>query len=264
MLKSQHFHKANAEEQETFVKHSLKSTSAEGKALIAKIASVAADKHESYHDRMAAMKKLLDSETDNLKAKPLVKPTVNVQPKHAGVKAAHRGRVQKAEDDAKAIADGEKLIHETQSKVSGGHKLEMSAKDKAIKAESEKSSADPKTMDKWMKEQAKSTAQKKHALKKAADAKIASNKAAKDAAAAQSADPPAAGTSYEKLVEWAEAHGLPKKLADNPADKQKVHDIIARMKADAEVAKIKAQFKHDDAVVGGVVHGADPGAAGII
>jgi len=65
-------------------------------------------------------------------------------------------------------------------------------------------------------------------------------------------------------VAWAEAHGLPKKLADNPADSQKVHDIIARMKADAEVEKIKAQMHADDAKVGEVVHGADPGAAGMV
>ena len=29
-------------------------------------------------------------------------------------------------------------------------------------------------------------------------------------------------TKYQKLIQWAEAHGLPKKLADNPADKLKV------------------------------------------
>lgn len=59
----------------------------------------------------------------------------------------------------------------------------------------------------------------------------------------------------------AERHGMPKKLAENPKDKQKVKDIIARMKADLMVEKIKAQFKHDDDSVGGIIHSADPAAA---
>jgi len=273
VLASQHFHKANHDEKVEAVTHVLKSKSAEGKSIISKIAKVAADKHESYHERMAAMKKLLDGETDNLKSKPLKMPSETAdKPKSVEGKSSHRGRAEEAADNAKAIADGEKLMHHVQKasgKSSGGHKLEMSKKDKEIKEQSEKSSADPKTMDMWMKDQAaKTTAHKKHALKKAAEAKIASNKAAKEAKEAtkeaNSANPPAAGSSYSKLVAWAEAHGLPKKLADNPADSQKVHDIIARMKADAEVEKIKAQMHADDAKVGEVVHGADPGAAGMV
>lgn len=59
----------------------------------------------------------------------------------------------------------------------------------------------------------------------------------------------------------AEAHGMPKKLAENPKDKQKVKDIIARMKADLMVEKIKAEFKHDDDSVGGIIHSADPSAS---
>jgi len=47
---------------------------------------------------------------------------------------------------------------------------------------------------------------------------------------------------------------------DNPKDKQKVKDIIARMKSDAMVEKIQAQFKHDDESVGDVIHSADPSA----
>jgi hypothetical protein len=57
---------------------------------------------------------------------------------------------------------------------------------------------------------------------------------------------------------------MPKKLAENPKDKQKVKDIIARMKADLMVEKIKAQFKHDDSQVGGIIHASDPSAASSI
>jgi len=46
-----------------------------------------------------------------------------------------------------------------------------------------------------------------------------------------------------KLIHWAEANGLPQKMAENPADKAKVKKIIARMKAEAMVASIKNQFR---------------------
>ena len=49
-------------------------------------------------------------------------------------------------------------------------------------------------------------------------------------------------------------------IQDNPKDKQKVKDIIARMKADAMVEKIQAEFKKDDSKVGSVIHSADPSA----
>jgi len=82
----------------------------------------------------------------------------------------------------------------------------------------------------------------------AAISKEASTKAKKAAVKTIAAHKKAAGGSHEskqqKLVKWAEAHGMPKKLAENPKDKQKVKDIIARMKADLMVEKIKAQFKH--------------------
>lgn len=55
-----------------------------------------------------------------------------------------------------------------------------------------------------------------------------------------------------------EKNGLPKALAENPADKAKVKKIIARMKAEAMVASIKSQFRHDDAKVSDIVHTADP------
>lgn len=54
---------------------------------------------------------------------------------------------------------------------------------------------------------------------------------------------------------------MPKKLAENPKDKQKVKDIIARMKADFLIQKIQAQFKRDDASVGNIIKGADPAAS---
>ena len=81
-------------------------------------------------------------------------------------------------------------------------------------------------------------------------------------------------SKFAKLVKWAEAHGLPKKLANNPKDRKKVcltplllsavgptphslqvKDIIARMKADAMVESIQKQFKSDDANVEDIVHG---------
>merc|ERR1712205_145826 len=65
----------------------------------------------------------------------------------------------------------------------------------------------------------------------------------------------------QKLIKWAEKHGLPKKLAENPADKQKVKDIIARMKADLVVERIKKEFQHDDQSVGHIIKSADPSAA---
>jgi len=286
VLKAQKFHKADTEEQEVAVKSALSAKGKGSKHLVNEIASVVADKSKSYRDRMLAMRQLLDHQTDKLKSKPLtsLKTTSDdkkAAPKHAeGKKGAARGRdgdakaaahATKAEeakakkakeekDNAKAIKEGEKLIHEKQ-KVSakGTHKLHLSKKDKAIKEASEKKDADPKTMDLWMKKQAEGRAHAKHAAKRSAESRIAHNKQV-----ASSDDPPAPGTSYAKLLAWAEAHGLPAKLANNPAKKAKVHDIIARMKADAEVAKIKAQFKQDDSLVNGVVHGADPGAAGVI
>jgi len=70
--------------------------------------------------------------------------------------------------------------------------------------------------------------------------------------------------SYARLVKWAEAHGLPASLANNPAKQSKVKHIIAQMKADAEVERIRKEFAHDDASVGDVIHSADPSAASAI
>jgi len=130
--------------------------------------------------------------------------------------------------------------------------------------------------------------------------------AAAKAAAAKTADSTPL-SRHQKLIKWAEAHGLPKKLAENPKDRTKVRplpdasralpatsrsaprepggasaphrpllrarertvrrvawqvkDIIARMKADLMVERIKKEFAHDDAKVKDVVHSADPSAA---
>jgi len=73
--------------------------------------------------------------------------------------------------------------------------------------------------------------------------------------------PSSAPTKSQKLIKWAEKHGMPKQLANNPKDKQKVKDIIARMKADFLIQKIQAQFKHDDASVGNIIKSADPAAS---
>ena len=52
-----------------------------------------------------------------------------------------------------------------------------------------------------------------------------------------------------KLIKWAEKHGLPKSLANNPKDASKVKNIIARMKADLVVERIQSQMKKDDSTV---------------
>ena len=72
-----------------------------------------------------------------------------------------------------------------------------------------------------------------------------------------------AGTKQAKLVKWAEAHGMPKSLAQNPKDKAKVKSIIARMKADLVVERLKKQMKADDHSVTNIMHMSDPNAAGV-
>ena len=56
-------------------------------------------------------------------------------------------------------------------------------------------------------------------------------------------------TEKVKLIKWAERHGLPKSLANNPKDRSKVKHIIARMKADLVVERLQAQMKKDDSTV---------------
>ena len=133
-----------------------------------------------------------------------------------------------------------------------------SGKDEAIKKASETTAADPKAAHKWIANELK--AQKAKAVVK----KLAAQKAAKKSGSSASAASGMHETKSQKLIKWAEAHGLPKKIANNPADKQKVKDIIARMKADLMVEKIKAQFKQDDDKTADIIHGADPSAAAAI
>lgn len=148
---------------------------------------------------------------------------------------------------AKALKDGQKLMHETvKHRLQSKHTLHMSAKDEAIKKASEKTAADPKKAHRWIKKEQLAAKKEKAKVKQLAEDKKGES---------------SHGTKSQKLVKWAEAHGMPKKLAENPKDKQKVKDIIARMKADLMVEKIKAEFKHDDNSVGGIIHSADPSAS---
>merc|ERR1711966_87595 len=165
----------------------------------------------------------------------------------AGAAAALHAGVSKAGD--KALANGVKLMKTLQSKKHDLHsELKMSKHDEAEHAASKKAKVAPADEAKWLKQQlheSKQTAAKKLALKKAKAAAGGSH-----------------ASKQQQLIKWAEAHGLPKALADNPKDKQKVKDIIARMKADAVVERIKDQTKQDDSMVKTVVHSADPSAAG--
>jgi hypothetical protein len=69
-------------------------------------------------------------------------------------------------------------------------------------------------------------------------------------------------TKQQKLIKWAEAHGMPTSLAKNPADKAKVKSIIARMKADLVVERLQSQMKKDSSSVTDIMHMSDPSAAG--
>jgi len=339
ILSAQKFKKADAAERKQVVKSILASghEHKSGKKVVSKVATIVANTHLSYHQRMEAMKKLLDDQTDAIKQKPLHRVD---EPKHAAKKvhsrgrSAHTSKAQKEADDnkkaiaegakllakkeakekhhgvhghylhsssshdkkvheeskhtaadpakanawmkkqlgekvssekthrshakaaakaenkesakaAKALKEGEKLVHETvKRRLEIKHKLHMSAKDEAIKKASEKTAADPKKAHKWISKELAAKKDKAHVKQLASHKKASSHE-----------------TKSQKLVEWAERHGMPKKLAENPKDKQKVKDIIARMKADLMVEKIKAQFKHDDDSVGGIIHSADPAAA---
>lgn len=342
ILAAQRFKKANGEERASFVKDALtKNTEHKsGKAVIGKIAGIVAKKNMSYHERMEAMKKLLDSQTDSIKDKSI--HHLLHAPAHASAKKHARGRDAKeeAKDNQKAIKDAGKLIVTAAKKSKDSKTLHATKHDKQVHEETEKTAADPKKEADWMKDQlskgkqvkkeqkgakeekqsasqeaekskaasdkaleegvklmkklqtkkhdlhsslkmsAKDEAERKesekkqlkpadeakwlksqlHSAKKAAVQKLALKKAT----AKHSKNRSSPESKQQKLIKWAEAHGLPKKLVDNPKDKQKVKDIIARMKADAEVERIKDQMKHDDSMVSGVVHSADPSAAGVI
>jgi hypothetical protein len=335
ILSAQKFRKANSAERKDVVKSILASghEHKNGKQVVSKVASIVANNHLSYHQRMEAMKKLLDDQTDAIKQRPIHRVD---EPKHAAKKAhvrgraGHRSKAQEAADNKKAMSEGAKLLAKKLAKSHGehGHDLHSSSEhDKKVHAESESKAADPAKAANWMKKElgekvstAKETEKKadnkavkesmtakaakalkegeklmhetvkhklsiKHklhmsakdeAIKKASEKTAADPKAEKAfasslakkavvkklAAHKKAAEASSSGeTKSQKLLKWAEGHGLPKKLAENPKDKQKVKDIIARMKADAMVEKIKAQFKHDDNSVGGIIHGADPSAS---
>ena len=114
ILKNQKFKKANMSERKSVVKSILANghEHQSGKKVVSKVASIVANTHLSYHQRMEAMKKLLDNQTDEIKDKPINRVD---EPKHAVKKAVERGRsahkskAQVAEDNKKAMSDGAKL-----------------------------------------------------------------------------------------------------------------------------------------------------------
>eukprot|EP00292_Cryptomonas_paramecium_P010249 CAMPEP_0113704904 /NCGR_PEP_ID=MMETSP0038_2-20120614/26809_1 /TAXON_ID=2898 /ORGANISM="Cryptomonas paramecium" /LENGTH=263 /DNA_ID=CAMNT_0000629799 /DNA_START=137 /DNA_END=928 /DNA_ORIENTATION=+ /assembly_acc=CAM_ASM_000170 len=231
ILKNQHFHKATQTERE----HILKGILSKGPAssLASKMARVVSDKHETYRQRIDAMKKLLDMHTDSLK-----EGKVPARKAHASDSRKTHSAEGKDKTTKKSIEEAEKLIHHHNKDITGT--LRLSKKDAAIKKESETAHADPKKLNHWMKQQVKKKVASGH------------GKGAKSKG------------SYARLVKWAEAHGLPASLANNPAKQSKVKHIIAQMKADAEVERIRKEFAHDDASVGDVIHSADPSAASAI
>jgi hypothetical protein len=305
ILSQQKFTKANEQERTQVVKTLLKDGHKHktSEAIVSKVAGIVANTGLSYTQRMEAMKKLLDEQTDKIKEKPITGKRGRKGPAHAGEKAV-KSEAQVARDDKKAMSEGAKLLAERIHHVGAdGHVLHApSAHDKKVHEESEHKAADPAKATAWFKKQLsvaksakalkeggalmaldkqKSLAKHKTKLKKAAkedeamkttpesanSVKVTGKKLAahkkliKKSAHKQKSSPAKSLSSSQKLIKWAEKHGLPKKLANNPKDKMKVKDIIARMKADLMVEKIKAQFKHDDATVGHIIKGADPAAA---
>mmetsp|Transcript_3961 Transcript_3961/g.9720 ORF Transcript_3961/g.9720 Transcript_3961/m.9720 type:complete len:260 (-) Transcript_3961:54-833(-) len=200
ILKDSKFKHASRSEREKTVQSLLTKGSehASGKKVVSKVAKIVANNHLTYHQRMMAMKRLLDLHTDSLQSS-----------KHPHAAHPHQAT----------------------------HKVSTSPKAAPHKAEEGK--------------------HKQHAIKK-----IVHHTAASHTTDNASANDKV--TKFAKLVKWAEAHGLPKKLANNPKDRKKVKDIIARMKADAMVEQIQKQFKSDDANVEDIVHGADASAAGVV
>lgn len=313
IVRAQKYKKANEAERKRVVKSILgvDHEHSSGKKVVSKVASIVANNHLSYHQRMEAMKKLLNAQTDTLKQKPLHRTD---EPSHARGKAEHRGRwrghksaAQVAQDNKRAMAEGAKLIAKTAAKKAGNHEhtlrsalghqhkgaaqtsndnrraikagekliqeqrhkkhnmrhtLHMSAKDETIKKVSEHTAANPTAENKIMHAQVEASAKAKAIVKKLAGdkAQAALKKPEGNKAPGHKAEAKPESKS-QKLIKWAEKHGLPKKLAENPADKQKVKDIIARMKADLVVERIKKEFEHDDQSVGHIIKSADPSAA---
>lgn len=161
ILSAQKFKKADEAERKQVVKtilangHEHKS----GKEIVSKVAAVVANTHLSYHQRMQAMKKLLDDQTDAIKQKPLHRVD---EPKHADKKvhvrgrSGHRTKAQEADDNKKAMSQGAKLLAKKEEKTRGvyGHYLHSSSShDKKLHEESEHKAADPAKANAWMKKQ---------------------------------------------------------------------------------------------------------------
>ena len=161
ILSAQKFKKADEAERKQVVKSILSSghEHKSGKEIVSKVAAVVANTHLSYHQRMEAMKKLLDDQTDAIKQKPLHRVD---EPKHADKKVhvrgrnGHRSKVQEADDNNKALSEGAKLLAKKEEKSRGvkGHYLHSSSShDKKLHEESEHKAADPAKADAWMKKQ---------------------------------------------------------------------------------------------------------------
>jgi len=202
ILHAQKFKKANEAQRTSTVKsilaegHEHKS----GKQVVSGVAEIVADTKLTYHQRMEAMKKLLDDQTDAIKSKLLHRVD---EPQHAAKKAhsrgraaakGHRSKAQEAADNKKAMSEGAKLL----AKKGDTHKHDMhsaSEHDKQVHEESAHKAADPAKAAAWMKKQLgdKVSSSKKAAAKTVAIAKVAT----KDSTTAKSAKALAEG---EKLI----------------------------------------------------------------
>jgi hypothetical protein len=152
ILAGQKFKKADMAERKSVVKSILAGghEHSSGKKVVSKVASIVANTHLSYHQRMEAMKKLLDSQTDAIKEKPIHRVD---EPKHAAKKAhergrdtAHKSKAQVADDNKKAMSEGAKLAKTLAE--AGKHKdlhSALQAKEHAKKAHSASTKADTKS-----------------------------------------------------------------------------------------------------------------------
>jgi hypothetical protein len=158
ILSAQKFKKADEEQRKAVVKsilaggHEHKS----GQKIVAKVATIVANNHLSYHQRMEAMKKLLDDQTDAIK----LSPTLHIKESHHTEEAhgkrgrtGKRSKAQVAADNKKAMVKGLKLLA-AKTKAEHAHVLHASsAHDKKVHAESEHTAADPSKAAAWMKKE---------------------------------------------------------------------------------------------------------------
>eukprot|EP00960_Hanusia_phi_P076248 768536-Hanusia_phi.AAC.8 len=216
ILKDSKFKHASRSEREKTVQSLLTKGSehASGKKVVSKVAKIVANNHLTYHQRMMAMKRLLDLHTDSLQSSKHPHAAHPHQATHK-VSTSPKAAPHKAEEGKHKQHAIKKIVHHTAASHTTGRSCSM--------------------------------------ISIVVKLCFADNASANDKV-----------TKFAKLVKWAEAHGLPKKLANNPKDRKKVKDIIARMKADAMVEQIQKQFKSDDANVEDIVHGADASAAGVV